>query len=456
MTIRAKTGTSGRGIPRVPNVFYQWIQDALDVIFPQRHILQFTGDIVNITDDAANDRTVVDVDGEPGWSGVQVLYVGKHGDDANDGTSYGKAFLTFGAALAEATADTPSSSNRYAIVCEDAGIYAENVLVPSWCMLFAPSAEIQLLSMSADSEARLHRIVVASGNVGITMTAAGTARVAVDEISVGANAIGFLSANAGSILILDCSTVRVGAGSFGGGDGSSGDGHLHATIRDIYLDGNSATGIAVVSPGSVVANIDHILEGGAYSTTRAVWVASGTMDLNVREIVADVAYLVGATGNLRMFVNEMIGTRSVANGGLDGVTTASSIRGSVTSIATGAGYVTLQTSEALLSVANQSCRIGFQVDYNDALASLNTYAGDVALMVAWLNDGTQTIQNLADGTSASGATPVLTGTLATGLGWQATLNASHQVVFALAQDAAIARSGQSRYWVSERVAQVAP
>ena len=63
MVTRAKSGTSGRGTPRVPNVFYQFIQDALDLILPQRHILQFTGGLVAVTDDAANDRTVVDLSG---------------------------------------------------------------------------------------------------------------------------------------------------------------------------------------------------------------------------------------------------------------------------------------------------------------------------------------------------------------------------------------------------------
>lgn len=130
--------------------------------------------------------------------------------------------------------------------------------------------------------------------------------------------------------------------------------------------------------------------------------------------------------------------------------------GADTSVAAGAGYVTLQTTVALLAAANTSTRVGFQVDHNQALASLVTRAGDVAFMVAWLNDGTQTIQDLGSGTVASGATPSITGVLVTGVGWQATLDASHRVVLDLARDAVIARNASSRYWIGETSIQVPP
>jgi hypothetical protein len=67
MTIRAKTGVSGRGIPRVPpglsSVFYQFVQNAAGVLLPQRLITQFTGGGVTVTDDPPNNRTIVDLSG---------------------------------------------------------------------------------------------------------------------------------------------------------------------------------------------------------------------------------------------------------------------------------------------------------------------------------------------------------------------------------------------------------
>jgi len=130
--------------------------------------------------------------------------------------------------------------------------------------------------------------------------------------------------------------------------------------------------------------------------------------------------------------------------------------GSPVTVGTGAGYVTLQTTTALLKAANTSARLGVQIDHNEAVANKITGAGDFAVLVAWLNDGTQTIQNLGDGTSSSGATPAITGTLVTGIGWRATLDAQHRVVIELAQDGIKQRKAQARYWCGEEASQVDP
>jgi hypothetical protein len=126
------------------------------------------------------------------------------------------------------------------------------------------------------------------------------------------------------------------------------------------------------------------------------------------------------------------------------------------SVPTGAGYVTLQTTAVLLSANDTARDVGVKIRHNQALASLMVRTGSFSVMVARLNDGTQTIQSLASGLPETGATPVLTGTLQTGVGWQATLNADGTVTIALAQDAVIARSAKCRYWVTETDTQVAP
>jgi hypothetical protein len=132
------------------------------------------------------------------------------------------------------------------------------------------------------------------------------------------------------------------------------------------------------------------------------------------------------------------------------------VAGADVSVATGAGYVTLQTTAAVLSAVNTCCDVSFKIRYNEALASKVVRTGSLAVMVARLDDGDQTIQSLASGLPETGATPVLTGTLQTGVGWQATLNADGTVTIALAQDAAIARSAKSRYYVDDLDTQVAP
>lgn len=139
-----------------------------------------------------------------------------------------------------------------------------------------------------------------------------------------------------------------------------------------------------------------------------------------------------------------------------GVVGGAAFPGASVTVASGAGSVDVQTTAAALLAVNTSRRVGFQVDHNQALASLVTRAGEVALMVAWLNNGTQTIQSLATGLLTTGAAPALTGYLVTGVGWTATLNADHTVTLAITKDPAITRAVQSRYWLGEVVTQAAP
>ena len=86
-----------------------------------------------------------------GWTGVQVYFVGKHGNDSNTGLNWGRPFLTFGAAVAAATALTPASDNRFLIACLDAGDYAETVTLAQWISIFAPDASVDAINYAEDS-----------------------------------------------------------------------------------------------------------------------------------------------------------------------------------------------------------------------------------------------------------------------------------------------------------------
>lgn len=81
--------------------------------------------------------------GGGGWTGTQVLYVGKHGNDSNAGTDPASPKLTISSAITAASG--ASSSNPYAIVVMDAGIYAENLVITStydWIFIDARYAEL--------------------------------------------------------------------------------------------------------------------------------------------------------------------------------------------------------------------------------------------------------------------------------------------------------------------------
>ena len=68
--------------------------------------------------------------------GVNIYFVGKHGDDSNDGKSEEQAFKTFGAATAIA-------SSGDVIVCHDGGSYNERIEVPIGVDINAPNAKLE-------------------------------------------------------------------------------------------------------------------------------------------------------------------------------------------------------------------------------------------------------------------------------------------------------------------------
>lgn len=88
------------------------------------------------------------------WSGEYVYFVGKHGSDSNDGDSFGKAFLTFGAAVSaiNSVSPAPDADNHYSIVCLDGAEYEEDIELPDGANLYAPNADIKGTITQATSD----------------------------------------------------------------------------------------------------------------------------------------------------------------------------------------------------------------------------------------------------------------------------------------------------------------
>lgn len=132
------------------------------------------------------------------------------------------------------------------------------------------------------------------------------------------------------------------------------------------------------------------------------------------------------------------------------------IRAAPTSVPTGAAYTDVQTTHVLLAAKNSAVVVRFWVGHNQALASHVTMGGWIEVEVAWLDDDNQSVQSTLTGIAVSGATPQLTGWLATGLGWRITVNANHTATLAILQNAAIARSIRSRYFWGCQDVQTSP
>ncbi len=249
-----------------------------------------------------------------------IYYAGKHGNDSNSGLNIEEAFLTFGAAITAAAAQTPSTTNRFAIVCFDAGIYTENITTQSWININAPNAKLEGNIVLVDNVRIYFNTLENSTGVAVLKSSGTTLSIIKLENLIVGGAVGVLNASATSQLYIEIASTRINSvGGIGIGDVTTSTGHMHVLCQDIYLAGNNATAIAYAGSGLIVGQIDHILETGAPTGTTGINALGGVMNVNVNELIADTAYSVGATAQLSLFVNSIQGIETVAGGGIRNV-----------------------------------------------------------------------------------------------------------------------------------------
>jgi len=246
------------------------------------------------------------------WVEQQIYYVGKHGVDTNDGTSINIPFLTIGAAItAAAAAPVPSTTNRYAIVVLDDGVYTENVTCQSWINIYAPNAKLAgTLALADDVTVEFEEIEVGNALVAVThpVGETGTARIKCNEIIVGDGSTALLPLALAGSLIAEVQTIRLGSVSFGVGDVISPIGYIDVVIEDIYLSGVGALGVGRAANGTTNGRIGRILESGAgVGTGTGITLTAGTANLFVGDISATTAYGAFPGSTLNMFVGSVTG-----------------------------------------------------------------------------------------------------------------------------------------------------
>lgn len=255
---------------------------------------------------------------QPMVDGQNIFYVGKHGADTNDGKNWNKAFLTFTAAIAAA-------SSGDTVVCLDSGTYTERVTVPAGINVFAPNATLVGPGGGSNTQGALNvndgtcwfnKIENASGESCIVkLDTTGTAKVHVNEIEVVAGGVSFgvlaISTTQGGVLLVRADTINVGASCIGVGSITVDTSHVHIEAEDIYLNGDSAVGVAqAFTSGTMVARVGHILEMGTSTGTVAINIQDGVLDAIIGTITADTAWIVGASGTMDLFVASSTGTET--------------------------------------------------------------------------------------------------------------------------------------------------
>lgn len=262
---------------------------------------------------------------------LNVLFVGKHGNDTNDGTSPNRAFLTFGAALAAAAGQSPSASNRFAVVCVDGGIYNENVVGLANVDIHAPDATLEeasgtVLRVAGETTSEFGYIrSTGTGPVVLMPNAAtGTAQVFAKIITTGIGAQGILNVavTGVGVLIVKANQIYVNS-AVGVGELTAEDAHTHVEVEDIYLVAAGAVAVSRFSTGNTILRAGHILESGAaVGTGTGFRVLNGTIDAQVGALVTNTAYNLGVLGTLNLFANEITGGTVVAPSSVENVETA--------------------------------------------------------------------------------------------------------------------------------------
>ena len=222
---------------------------------------------------------------------IQIIYVGKHGNDADDGLNIESAKLTIAAAIAAAVAQTPSTTNRFAIFVADGGTYTENLTVPEWVQLEARSATISgTLTLQNNSDARVHEIVNTFSNTVVKSDASGLARLDADIVRPGTLfGNGIVNSGVDSVLVCHVRSLVVGSAR-GVSDSATGDGGVFLFCDRLLITSNGI-GIYRTGAGRTIGSVGDIFDGGAGT---AISIAGGEADLVVDRIACLNAYAVAA------------------------------------------------------------------------------------------------------------------------------------------------------------------
>ena len=220
------------------------------------------------------------------------VFVAKGGSDANNGLSANRAKATIGAAVTAAAALSPSTTNRVGIVVVGGGTFTENVTIPQYVTLSAPTAVIAgTLTVEPDTYASVFGVTpptganaIAAGGSGGTKYASVSARF----VTVTGTGNGATNSATGVWLDVDIGTLSVDTGTGIGGGATAG---IIATVREIILGSNSAVGITT-SGGAIRVLCQNIARvSSSVTASTAISLTAGvTFDVIVGTIN------VGSTG----------------------------------------------------------------------------------------------------------------------------------------------------------------
>jgi len=213
--------------------------------------------------DITNAAGAITIDA-PGVDQDQILYVGKHGNDANDGLTINKAFLTFTVALAAAAAFD-------VIWCFDDGLYTEDLTGVIDVDIYAPNATlIGVHTITTGNTWTFGKILALTATTGITMNTA-TEWASVNVGLFESEGTGICAVCLDGQFDINVDKVAIANGSF---IGPTTDASVYVTFGDIVNQDGVGTVFSGISPCTIYANGSSIQESATgtctvFSTTGA-------------------------------------------------------------------------------------------------------------------------------------------------------------------------------------------
>lgn len=265
-------------------------------------------------------HVVADISDFPQLSvATHVVYVEKNGVDTNSGLNEELPKLTVGSAITAAVQLISNGANDVEIKIKDAGIYTENISIPSNVKLFGESATVVggITLLENSSVDIFKHYASANGQNMVNKESPGSSEYTsfiIDTRGLAGNLSGVTAirnVSSNSILFVDNQKIFVGLNSTGIFDNSAQSGHIHFNSKDIYLTGNNAIGINGNNNSNIIGFVDHILPIGSPTGTVAIRTgnASATIKVSGLEIISETAYNIHAGSDVQLVIPKIVGTR---------------------------------------------------------------------------------------------------------------------------------------------------
>lgn len=250
-----------------------------------------------------------------GLDQTNIYYVGKHGNDGNDGLTVNKAFLTFTAAQAAA-------SGGDVVWCFDNGTYTENITGVASISLYAPNAElVGAHTITTNNVWTFRQMTVLTATTGVTMAIASQkASINLKRMTIAGIGVGIIVTS--GTLFFRCGSIDVTNGFVVGSTTSD---EIQMFFGEIHFLGIGVA-FSSIAGGELMLFGDSVRNNGAGAGTVFSTSGGGTPIINATITSIDSDILSDITAGSQVSLNTCNMTGVLAESGAGTVVVGGAFR----------------------------------------------------------------------------------------------------------------------------------